>query len=54
MEASGVTLSRTTEVGGMDADEPGKLAALLFVLTPFAVAAWIGVGFLVYGAYAAA
>jgi len=41
MKASGVTLSPT-------ADEPTKLAALLVVLAPVAVAAWVGLGFLLY------
>jgi hypothetical protein len=48
MEASAVRLSPVTEVGEIDADDPSRLAALLLVLTPFAVAAWIGLGFLIH------
>jgi hypothetical protein len=48
MEASAVKLSPITEAGEIDADDASRLAALLLVLTPFAVAAWIGLGFLIH------
>jgi len=50
MEASAVKLSPVTELGEIDADDPSRLAALLFALTPLAVAAWIGLGFLIHAA----